>query len=377
MMSPKRLLILVFAVVSPFLTGCQMGRGTFMPGSQEHYKFEELMRHPPQNRMGTLASNPVVTVYSKSAKLGRHGYRPNGSEQNGMIYTCTGGHIDLAHLRNVADWTGYLASKSYFHISKENDRFSFSLGDEGKCYVGITYPSSWDHLTEDGKSRVTKEISSRLGEYLAYQFSIWHEMVTWFGYKSTGIYSEYKSAFSWEDTYSNLLGSRIGYAALMSDAHCFSEGVTEALKDEMQLLGIQQVKVAKEAARQIRSRQCKDLIPYANIKLRNFDIGLSDGQITPWVIPTVGSCENVSARSYCVPTLDFLETYGFSIKFRIEPKVWEKKRILRIAFGRDYKESRFLDPDEGFEKIMAYIEQEAISKYGLFDGRKAMTQGRP
>lgn len=357
-------------LTSGLLSGCQMGRGAFVPGVREHYKFEQLTKHRPKIRIGALASSPMAPVVKNPSKLGRHGYRPNGSERNGIVYTCRGGHIDLAHLRNVADWTGYLASKSYWHINKESEGFSFTLGDEAACFVEIKYPDNWKDMSDDDRSYAAKEVSFRLGQYLAYQFSVWHEIVTWFGYKSTGLYPEFQSAFSWEDTYSNLLGSRIGFLALYNEEYCFSDAVTLALDQEMERLGVQPRYVAKQAARHMRSDKCKDFVPTANIKTRNFDVGIKDGYITPWIIPSIGLCKDEMPRSYPVPDLDFHGEYGFDVKFQIEPKVWEKNTIMKISFGAGYKKIKRIEPSLHFEKVMLYIEQKAADKFGVLSTHK-------
>ena len=358
-------------LASGMLSGCQVGRGVFVPGLQEDYKFEQLTKHRPKTRIGTLASSAIPAIVWDSSKLGEHGYRPNGSERNGILYTCRGGHIDLAHLRNVADWTGYLASKSYWHIDKKNKKFSFELGEEAMCCVEIRYPDDWKKMSAENKAIVTKEVALGLGQYVAYQFSTWHEIVTWFGYKSAGIYPEFNSAFSWEDTYSNLLGSRVAYAALKNDELRFSDAVTLALDQEMARLGAQPRDVARQAARQMKSDKCKELIPTANIRTRNFDVGVGDGHITPWIIPSVGACQDEKPQSYPVPDMKFLDEYGFGAKFRIEPKVWEKNKILKIVFGDDYKRTRHIEPSLHFEKIMAHIEQEAAEKFGVLTAKES------
>ena len=43
--------------------------------------------------------------------LGPHGYLGNAGEGNGIIYTRRGGFVDMAHLRDQADWTAYLYSR--------------------------------------------------------------------------------------------------------------------------------------------------------------------------------------------------------------------------------------------------------------------------
>jgi len=370
----KKTSLLICAVLAcGVLTGCQMGRGMYVPGMRDHYKFEELAKHHPTTRIGTLANSAMVALTWDSSKLGKHGYTPNGSERNGVVYTCRGGHLDLAHVRNVADWTGYLASKSYWNINNDNETFSFKLGEDAMCFVDIKYPDNWKDISDEDKDTAARDISFGLGQYLAHQFSVWHEIITWFGYKSVGVYPEFKSAFSWEDTYSDLLGSRIGYAALRNNEYCFSDAVTLALDQEMANLGIQHRNVARVAAQKMRSKKCKDLVPTANIETRNFDVGVDDGNITPWIVPSVGSCQQEPPQAYPVPDLKFLDKYGFSIKFQIEPKVWEKTKIMKVVYGDDYKKTNLIEPSEHFGKVMTYIEQQAAKKFGVLNSHKNTT----
>ena len=228
----------------------------------------------------------------------------------------------------------------------------------------MEYPAVWNYLSEDGKAVVSKRIACGMGEYFSYPFSIWHEMTTWFGYKSLGIYPEFSSAFSWEDTYSNLLGSRLGYLALNDSKHSFNQAVTLAIAGQMEDLCTQSKGVAKKAARYMRSGDCKDYVPIANYRKRNFDIGLDDGYVTPWIIPSAGDCKNAVAQSFKVPTLEFLDKYGFVIKFKLEPNAWEKDQIFRIVYDKDDKRN-FVDPALQYAKIMIHIEQMAMQKYGM------------
>jgi hypothetical protein len=356
-------LVLVFGCLV-VLFGCQVKSGAYFPGIQGQGEFQEMANHVPRNRIGSLVSSKRVASYRKSSKFGTHSYGLGLSERNGIIYTCRGGHIDLAHLRNAADWTAYIASTSYNNIYEGNSKFSFKVYEGDICFVEMEYPAVWGYLSEEGKSVVARRIAFGMGEYFSYQFSVWHEIVTWYGYKSTGFYPEFSSAFTWEDMYSNLLGSRLGYLALNDNKHTFSEAVTLAIDGEMENLCLQSKGVAKKAARQMRSGNCKDYVSIANYKKRNFDIGLDDGFITPWIIPSAGDCEDAVAQSYRVPTLDFLDKYDFTVRYKIEPRVWEKDQIFSAVYGEDTRGNKLLDPSLQFGKIMNHIEQMAMQKYG-------------
>ena len=78
----------------------------------------------------------------------------------------------------------------------------------------------------------------------------WHEMVTWFGYKSTGFITEEPSAFSWEDIYSNLIGIRIGAQAVEDKEHNYDTAVTLLIKKELENLQIQPQQHRKKCGRE-------------------------------------------------------------------------------------------------------------------------------
>jgi hypothetical protein len=238
-------------------------------------------------------------------------------------------------------------------------------------------------------------MSTGLGQYFAYHASTWHEIATWFGYKSSGFISEFGSAFSWEDTFSNLLGCHIGYMALYDDEHSFNKAVTLAMNAELQNLHVQSQKTARRASDIVRGQWFSGDMPVVVMKARNFDIGLDDGAVTPWIVRGLGECQNPRAHAYSVPDLAFLVTpwivrdlgecqnprahaysvpnlafldeYGFSVKFEIEPKIWEKNKIFSIVYPNGEKKKRF-EPATQFAVVMDYIRKEAARQYGAGAG---------
>ena len=96
---------------------------------------------------------------------------------------------------------------------------------------------------------------------------------------------------------------------------------------------------------------------------RNFDIGLDDGYVTPWILPLEDVPESLEARpkAYPVPNLELLSKYGFSMKFEIEPReFFQKGKILRIAGKR-----KRINPKTDFPVIMGYIREKAVNEYGF------------
>lgn len=319
----------------------------------------------PRTRMGFYASSTLGTNFLDPEHLGQHGYRYSLSEKNGIAYTCKAGHIDIAHLRKSVDWTAFLAAKTFEHLMKDEVKFSFKLREPSRHFVQLTYPENWKDLSENDKEHIAHDISIRLGQYFAYITATWHEILTWFGYKYTGIYSEFPSAFSWEDTFSNLLGTHIGVLALQDSEHTFNEAVTLALDRELEKLDVQPSRTARRAAKKVRGLWFSgDLLFFIDMKRRNFDIGLTDGFVTPWLVPSLCECEGAEAQPYPVPNLDFLSEYGFSAKFEIEPREWEKDNVLNVVYPDRKERKKRLEPVIHFAPIMDYIKEDAVKKYG-------------
>ena len=171
-------------------------------------------RIPPRIRPGSCASATVGVNFLNPRHLGSHGYRHNWSEKNGIVYTCKAGHIDIAHVRKAADWTGFLAAKTLVHLMKEETEFSFKLREPSLYYVRLSYPENWERLPQKERERIAYVVSVKLGQYFAYIAATWHEILTWFDYAPKGFLSELHSAFSWEDMFSNILGTYIAVLAL-------------------------------------------------------------------------------------------------------------------------------------------------------------------
>src|SRR5262249_26361243 len=118
-------------------------------------------------------------------------------EKSGILYTCRGGFIDIAHVRDNADRTLYFASQIGRMPATGG---TISLADEGGIRRIVVHPLD-DEIV---RRRGLREVVTQLAEWLDFQASIWHEIATWYRWSSTR-FSEQPSAFSPEDLYSNLL----------------------------------------------------------------------------------------------------------------------------------------------------------------------------
>ncbi len=308
----------------------------------------------PRGRIASYAG-PTSGTNFIGEDLGLHSYKFNSSERNGIVYTNKAGHIDIGHSRKVADWTAFLASKTFKNLMKNKTKFSFKLKEPSLYFVKLTYPENWEELPK--KEHIAYDISIKLGQYLAYTAATWHEILTWVGYKSTGFLPEFSSAFSWEDSFSNLLGAYLAAKALQDNEHEYNEAMTIVLSQELEKLGIQSREVAKLASESIRGKWFSGNSLFVNIKKRNLDIGIDDGYVTPTIISNVCTFESARPQPYPVPNLDFLSEYGFSVKLEIEPRVWESKKILEIVYP--YRNGKRIQPSIHFAAIMDFIQKQA------------------
>ncbi len=301
--------------------------------------------------------------YPDPFALGDHSYRFSVSERNGIVYTCRGGHIDITHLRKIADWTAYLASELQETLLEGRTAFSFRMWESSRYHVQIAYPAAWEDLIGVHRETAAHEVAIELAQYLAFNCGTWHEILTWFGYRGIGIWPEYQSAFSWEDNYSNLLGCRLGAAALRDPNHDFETAMTALLRDELQALGVQPNPMAYRAAEAVRGWWFHSVLWTCKIVKRHFDVGLDDGYVTPWQIPGLAECEGAAPQEYPAPTLAATQDQGFSIRFEIEPREWERGKILRIVQG-DTDRNRRIEPARHFDPIIEYIRGQAVARYG-------------
>lgn len=202
-------------------------------------------------------------------------------ETNGLIYTCRGGFIDTAHVRDYSDWTMYFAAR----IARSADSGTVvELPSEGAVRrVRLeSLPAGLTSLEEIRPAVIA------LSQYVAFQLSIWHEISTWLGWSSTAAFSEEASAFSPEDLYSNLVGIKIA-GKVMEDQGAGSEQdynarVSEVLVKAVALLGGVEEDIGRRAAQYVDGVwwQSSKRLPSPELVLkRNMDVG---EVITPWRI---------------------------------------------------------------------------------------------
>lgn len=318
----------------------------------------------PRPRMGTLPTPPPGPRFVDPYNLGRHSYYFNPFEKNGIVYTCKAGHIDITHLRWSADNTKYLTKKTRETLMKNKKGFSYNLAWEPSTHlVKFTYPENWRNMEKKDKEKIANEIAFEVGPYLAYNSTLWHEIITWFGTNFATIEPEFNSAFSWEDVFSNLLGIRLAVHAIRSE-YGYDKAMEIAINEELEKLGVQSKSIAIYASEKMRGIWYVGLF-LVDTKKRNIDIGL-DGYVTSILVPGINECNNAEPASYPVPNIDILDKYAFSLNYEIKPNVWEAGKIFRVVNDPGNPKNRItrISPERHYPKIIEHIKKQAVEKYG-------------
>ena len=224
--------------------------------------------------------------------LGRHEY-DNGTvtlnerltslatiEGNGLVYTCRGGFVDVAHVRDNADMTLFLTTKIVAAlpgptvVTLEGDGATRRVAIKGVPPEAIERLGRW-------------ETAAALAEWASFQISIWHEIVTFYGYESFPGFSEKVSAFSPEDLYSNAVGAKLAAGIVTTRRIHTRDEWDDTLKAwipvALEHLGAQPVDTSKLVMKALDGRwwdSKKELPDWTLVTKRKMDIG---ARVAPWL----------------------------------------------------------------------------------------------
>lgn len=214
-------------------------------------------------------------------------------ENNGLVYTCRGGFVDTAHVRDYADWTIFWATA----IGRASETGgTIELPAEGGNRRVIVRPVPRDLIDRYGLRRVVIV----LAQWTAFQLSIWHELATAYGWAAIQMYPEYVSAFSPEDLYSNLLGVKLAGGILLrrgaaaTDA-LYDQAMDAWLRQALVYLKPVSVEAGQEATRLVDKVwwDSEKRLPDPRLVLRrNSDLG---DDIAPWLISRAYSSPGMQA----------------------------------------------------------------------------------
>jgi len=331
--------LLLFAII-PALTGCQSPQ-------------------KPRLRISSYFGSVGGMQFTDPESLGKHSYSSSWDEKNGMVYTCRAGFIDMGHLREAADRTRYAYQVVYRAILNGKERVTFKIIEPSEYRLLLTYPDNWQRQTEADRQMTARRIALKMGPYIAHRSLIWHEMITWYGFSSVGLFSEHISAFSWEDPYSDALGTILAYRALRQNRP-FDQSMTSLIGATLKQLEVQSPEAAMKAYKEVEGRWFEGgLYFFVKMNKRNFDVGLENGQIAPWLVP--GLCPEAAPEPCPVPQVAQADLEGFVIDLQLDPRVMEKSRIYQAL---ELGGTELLRPAEHFPILLEKIKEEAFAQFG-------------
>jgi hypothetical protein len=315
----------------------------------------------PRLRVSDYFGDPTGMRFPDPDNLGHHSLAPSHEEKLGMLYTCKGGFIDLGHVREAADRTEYASQLVYNTLLRSRTSGTFRIIEPARYHLTISYPDQWRNMSWQQRKKIARDVSVSYGQYLAHTSLIWHEILTWYGFASSGVFSENISAFSWEDTYSDVLGTRLAVMALNTANESYEDAMTRLINETLRQLDVQPAETARKAEHAVWGEWFEGgYYFFVNMRKRNFDVGLDDGFVTPWLIP--GICPDTVPQDCPAPNPGtVLEKYGFKMRLQIEPLEFEKGKIYK-AIGLN--PSEYLRPSIHFREIIEQIRQESRKREG-------------
>ena len=319
----------------------------------------------PRLRRSDFFGNPWGMRFADPNNLGPHCLDNCHDEGLGLVYTCRAGFIDMGHLREAADRTYCITEIAYENLMQSKTNFSYRVIEPSQYHITLGYPDHWQGLSTQKKEDAAREISIQLGQYLAHTSLIWHEIITWYGFSSSGPFPEKISAFSPEDPYSDVTGTRLA-AEILSDPQCFydetayEQAMVKQIDKTLKELDAQPPETAMQALKAIKGKwYTGGYYFFVDMKKRNFDVGLDDGIVTPWLAP--GICPDAVPQDCPAPTLDFAADYGFKIEVRIDPIIFQRGAIYKVL---GIERSDRITPYIHFSVIIESIRKEAKQLVG-------------
>jgi hypothetical protein len=256
----------------------------------------------PRYRLGSLPFPGPFTLYAAAdAELGGHHYGDQPREGaprevgRGTLYTCHAGFVDVAHLRESIDWTRHVYARVQAAFAERAPRLVFEGPDDTHYELAFHYPPQWAALSLDVQARAALRIAQRSSLLLM----TWHEVLTGSGYKTTGVVSERRSAFTYDDMSAHVIGVEVAGAALV-DARPYDRAVTHALDTRLAELGVVDRECLARALDEVEGEWWKGI--YA-LRLQR-ETGRFSGRLEPFVIDDLACCPDTTPMPLAWPPDD-------------------------------------------------------------------------
>jgi Protein of unknown function (DUF4056) len=311
-------------------------------------RFDQL----PRPRLGGLPYPGALTFFEPvdCNDLGEHAYAGLSSEKDrGMVYTCRGGFIDIAHARKTIDLCKYAAVRFELALLNDWSAFQIQSREPSRYVVHLRYPAFWRSLSATEKQRLARELSIRLGQRMAMIMVTWHEVLTWYGYKASGILPEVQSAFTYDDTGSHAFGVLVGGRALR-DSREWDQAVTAAMNSTLRELHAVGPRETLMAAERVEGAWWSGFEPLR----RQVESGL-DRPVQAWIVRDLPFCRMADPYRYELPPISNVSGRDFRglVRIDIDPNVGQSSDIRRAVPGSP----SVIDVDKHLPLIMEQIKR--------------------
>ena len=337
----------------------------------------------PRYRTGALPFPGLFSLYETAdpLQLGRHraGQERRAADdevERGIVYTTRAGFLDIAHVRIAVDTTRYCVEGLRGAVARGDAELTLHGPDKSLFHVTLNYPPGWADAhagaSAAGRDVLADALCLRAGQRLAYLMMTWHELTTWFGYRRLFFVDESPSAFTWEDTMSHVVGLRVAERALARAAAdsggpagqgdsdgAFDDAVTHALALELVRLGAVAPNQTDEAVRAVEGRWWA----WGRPLKRQFDVGLSDDVVYPWLVPGLPFVPLALApEPFRLPRESDLLAPGAPefCTVLIEPRIEEAGRMRRHLPGRP----KWFCRDRDVPLLLAAVRRQMRRRFG-------------
>jgi hypothetical protein len=319
----------------------------------------------PHTRLGSLPFPGTFTLYTLADPndLGRAHYDagPNFFTQHehghGILYTRRAGFIDLAHVRESMDWSWYAWGQVSRALTRQQAILELPGYDGCAFRLNFNYPPYWASLDDQERQRLINELALRIGERVAFNAMTWHEIITWYGYKTTLVLPEQQSSFTYEDTVSHMVGIYAADDAMRNPAGTWDEDATRSLDKQLDLLGVVSPGDAEMAVYAVQRLWWEN----GHCIRRNLDIGQDGAPIRPWLVRGMPWGESKPAEFF-LPA--FSDVHGRDLSgfwsMTIKPSLLTPKPVQSVSSLPGH----LIDPEVHFPILVEKIKQDMKKRFG-------------
>lgn len=319
----------------------------------------------PRARLGALPFPGATTLFAQcgAADVGAHHYsgpldRPFSASEGarGIVYTCRAGFLDMAHLREAVDWTWYLHARASELLDQGGGVSTFTY-DRTEFELSVSTPAAWSSIPAHLRRDVLEEAAVRIGQRAAYFVQTWHEIESWYGLRTVFFVPEDRSAFTWDDSTSHLVGMDIAGRIIRSRPADYDAAAAAEIRRTLEDLGAVPASRVEAAAMAVSMHWWSGNSPLK----RDLDTGLASGRKEPWLVPGFADCGDPEPAILPVP--DLRDVHGFDLTGMFELRLTPRASTLKAA----EVESQLTPPlnaERDIPIIISRIRSEMVAKWG-------------